>query len=388
MKIAFIGQKGIPAVSGGVERHVEDLAVRLAERGHEIIAYTRPHYTDPSVKSYKGVRLVSLPSFATKSLDAITHTFFACIDVVRHRVDVIHFHSIGPSSLIWLARLLNPRAKILSTFHSRDYYQEKWGWFARLYLRFGERMACKSADATIAISKSLARSAEEHYGTNVAYIPNGVAEARHLTPHTIKQWGLEKNNYILTVARLIPNKGIHDLITAYQQLETDKKLVIVGSGSFTESYERSLKELAADNPNIIFTASQSGETLEELYSNAALFVQSSELEGLSIALLEAMSYGKPILVSDIPENIEALAGNGITFKVKDSEDLARQMKYCLEEHAEMSQLAEKALQRSRTEYAWSAIITNTETVYTEVLNDRSAKRHKVMLLSSRLWTLL
>ncbi|HRH32528.1 MAG TPA: glycosyltransferase family 4 protein [bacterium] len=388
MKIAFIGQKGIPAISGGVERHVEDLAVRLAAQGHEVIAYTRPHYTDPLLTEYKGVRLISLPSIATKSLDAISHTFLACFDIIRLQVDIIHFHSIGPSSLIWLAKLLNPRVKIISTFHSRDYFQEKWGLGARLYLKFGEWMACRAADTTIAISKSLANSAEADYGRKVEYVPNGVAEVSLKAADKINKWGLVKDNYILTVARLIPNKSIHHLIEAYKQLATDKKLVIVGGSAFTETYETYLKELAADNPDIIFTDSQSGDILAELYSNTCLFVQCSELEGLSIALLEAMAYGKGILVSDIPENIEAISNTGKTFKVKNTEDLLKQLQWCLEEKEVMSNLGRAAQERALTTYNWDLIVKETENIYIALLAEKYTSRNTKLLAISRFWTLI
>ncbi len=388
MKIAFIGQKGLPAVSGGVERHVEDLAVRLVARGHKVIAYTRPHYTNPTLDSYKGIELISLPSVRSKSLDAITHTFLACFAVMRQRVDIIHFHSIGPSSLIGLAKLLNPGVKIVATVHSPDYYRDKWGFFARTYLKFGERTACRSAHATIAISKSLTENAEQNYGRPVSYIPNGVAVAVNREAQEIKKWGLEKDNYILSVARLVPEKGTHDLIEAYKNLVTDKKLVIVGSGAFNEKYEDYLKKLAGTNPNIIFTGNQSGDILSELFSNAYLFAQTSELEGLSIALLEAMSYGKRILISDIPENIEVIGQTGKTFKVKDIKDLTLQLNNCLHEGEALSELGQAAKERVTFYYHWDKITQSIENIYGELLTERFNRRNNKLMMISRFWTVV
>lgn len=174
MKIYFIGQKGIPAKFGGIERHVEDLSVRLADSGHEVYVYTRPNYTSPELLEYKGVKLISLPNVRTKHLDAITHTAKACVDAAKREVDIIHFHSIGPSSLIWLVKLLKPKVPIVATFHTKCYLHKKWGILARGYLKFGETMACKFADRTIAVSKSLKKYADNKYKISAVYIPNGV----------------------------------------------------------------------------------------------------------------------------------------------------------------------------------------------------------------------
>jgi len=374
MKIAFIGQKGIPSISGGIEKHVEDLAVSLAQRGHEIIVYTRPNYTDKNLKDYKGVRLISLPSIVTKNLDAISHTFFAVLDLIRRDVDIVHFHAIGPSSLIWLAKILKPRAKVVATFHCQDYFHQKWSLFARLYLRFGEYVACTAANRTIAVSKTLSQYVAMVYGREAIYIPNGVNEMIKEEPEMIKQFGLLKNNYILAVSRLVRHKGLHHLIKAFRNVKTDKKLVIVGDGAFTDEYVNELKTLAKDDARIIFTGAQKGQALAELFSNATLFVQPSESEGLSIALLEAMAYGNAALVSDIPENKEAIGDRGFTFVNKSVEDLTNKLTELLSNEALVVSVAEKAKARMIKEYNWKNIADNTEMVYGELLAESLAER--------------
>lgn len=367
MKIYFIGQKGIPTKFGGVERHVEELSTRLVKAGHEVFVYVRPNYTDKKLTKYKGVNLICLSSVATKHLDAISHTFRACLDVIRRDADVIHFHSIGPSSLLWLVKLLKPGVPVVATFHSMCYFHQKWGWFARAYLKFGEMVACVVADATIAISKSLTNYAKKTYGREAIYIPNGVGMAEFMAPNEIKQWGLTKSNYILSVSRLVRHKGIHYLIEAYNRLKTDKKLVIVGEGAFTDDYVKELKLLAEGNKNIIFTGSQNGDILQELFSNAYLFVQPSESEGLSIALLEAMSYGKATLVSDIPENIEAIEDAGLTFKNKDADDLSEKLQYSLENELIVRANGLLGCERAKEHYNWEAITAEIIKVYNQAI---------------------
>ncbi len=384
MKIIFIGQKGVPSKSGGVEKHVEELAVGLAAKGHEVLAYTRPHYTDPNVTEYKGIKLISLPSLKTKNLDAISHTFLACLDLMRRKVDVIHFHSIGPSSLIWLARIIKPSAKIVATFHCQDYYHKKWSLFGRMYLKFGEWMACHAADKTITVSKQLKIYASNEYGVNAEYIPNGVPTADFKSVNEIKTlWDLEKDSYILAVSRLVRHKGIHYLIEAFKKLATDKKLVIVGEGAFTDDYVTEIKALASTDNRIIFTGAQHGDVLKELLSNAYLFVQPSESEGLSIALLEAMSYAKTAVVSDIPENMEAISDTGVTFNSQNAFSLSDKLSALLNDPQRVFELGQTAMKRAASEYNWEMIVSNTEQLYGQLLAERLAVKLKHQSIATR-----
>jgi len=365
MKIVFIGQKGIPAKTGGVERHVESLALKLAADGQEVLVYSRHNYS-LGLKEYKGVKIISLPNLPGKNFEAITHTFLACLDVIFRKVDVIHFQSIGPASLLWLVKLLKPRTPIVFTFHCQDYYHQKWGRVAKWYLKFGEKIGCLWADKIIVISKELNNYVTHKYKKTAIYIPNGASVNEILPPKEIRRYGLEENNYLVAVSRLVRHKGLQYLVEAYKQLKIDKKLVIVGAGAYTDDYVRELHDLAKGDDNIIFTGNQSGRSLAELYSNAYAFIQPSESEGLSIALLEAMSYGRACLVSDIEANQEALGDTGLTFKNKDVNDLKNKLEYLLSNPEQIAILGQKALARVATEYNWENIVTSTQKVYNEL----------------------
>lgn len=377
MKIYFIGQKGIPAVYGGVEKHVEEIARRLVKAGHEVFVYTRPNYTDKNLKKYRGVNLISLPSIATKYLDALSHAWRACLDLTKREVDIIHFHSIGPSSLIWLARILKPGVPIIFTFHTKCYEHKKWGALARLCLKIGETIACRLADKVIAISPSLSEYAFRKYKISAAYIPNGVSLPELVKAEKIKIWGLKKDNYILAVTRLVGHKGMQYLIAAYQNLKTDKKLVITGDGVWTDNYVKELKDAARGNKNIIFTGNQIGASLAELFSNSYLFVQPSESEGLSIALLEAMAYKNCCLVSDIAENKNAIGQAGFTFKNKNIKSLRQKLAYLLEQPSLAAKIGTSARPRAKLYYDWNNIMNNTILLYKSALvekeNLKSAK---------------
>lgn len=364
MKVAFIGQKGIPAAGGGVERYVEDVAVRLAALGHEAVVYTRSYYTPSDLKDYKGVTLKSLPSLRTKHLDAISHTFFSVIHACFSNVDVIHFQSIGPALLAWIPKILRPSIKIVSTLQSRDYEHLKWGSFARLMLKLGERSMCRFSDQLIVVTENMREYIRVMYNLPASVIPNGAnLYERITTTDHIKLFGLESNSYIVAISRLVRHKGLNYLVEAYKQMKTDKKLVIVGSGSFTDEYVTELKELAGDHPNILFTGSQTGGVLAELYSQAALFVQPSESEGLSLALLEAMSRQAPVLVSDIPANTEAVQDGGFIFENKNIQDLKGKIEWILSHPKEANEKASRARQIIEEQYNWETIVQEIEKTY-------------------------
>lgn len=368
MKIYFIGQKGIPANGGGVERHVEELATRLAASGQEVFVFSRQKYTKFTGLSYKGVTILNTPAIYTKHFEAITHTFFSIISLIGQEVDLVHVHSIGPALLIPLIKLLKPRAKVVVTIHSPDYFHQKWNGFARFMLRLGERFGAMFADQVVTVSKNLSQYLWHAYHCQATYIPNGV-RLPELKPSTepLKAWDLQPQGYIVAISRLIRHKGLHHLIRAYQMVKTDKKLVIVGGAEYTDDYVNELHAMAAGNPNIIFTGKQSGAALEALFAYAYVFVQPSESEGLSIALLEALSYNQAMLVSDIPENMEVAKDLALSFKQADHADLAKQLEQLLA-HPEIVADYKKSGRDFVAQYHdWDIIVRNTLDLYQKVV---------------------
>lgn len=377
MRIAFIGQKGIPALSGGVEKHVEHLAVRMAKEGHDVSAYVRSHYTDPSLREYKGVKLIHVPSVHSKNLDAITHTFLATMHALFCRYDVIHYQSIGPSTLSFIPRLLKRKAKVVATFHCMDQFHKKWGWFARQYLKFGEYAVCAFPEKTIAVSEGLREHAFKQYGCDASVIPNGAEIVLEAGTETLKRFDLKEQRYILSVGRLVKHKGVHYLIKAFEQLEDTNripnncKLVIVGKNADTPEYERYLKVMSEGRDNVLFLGEQTGESLKELFAHAAVFVQPSESEGMSIALLEAMGHGLPTVVSDIEANVEAIGEAGLTFENKNVDDLKTKLAYILSRPEEAERLGKAACRRIREQYSWDAIARKTLKLYEAVVTNSS-----------------
>ncbi len=372
--IAMIGSKGIPAASGGVERHVEELSTRLVRQGLRVLVYTRPWYAPRKLLRYKGVELRPLPSIHTKHLDAITHSIIAIIHAtVIERVDIIHLHGIGPALLTPLVRLI-PGLRVVVTYHSPDYYHQKWGWFARASLRLGEWVACRFADELIVVSKELERHVWAVYRRASTVIPNGasIVSGRAPTPSIQRRLGIPRPGYILYVGRLIPHKGVHTLIAAWKALRTKIPLVIVGQGYYTDGYVQSLTTLAGGDPNIIFCGQRRGNELDVLFRGASIVVQPSQSEGLSLSLLEAMSYAKPVVVSDIVENREVMTNSDFWFHSTDVNDLVRVLKFVINRpdvSKKQGKINQEMIERW---YNWNTIALVT------------AERYRAMLVTEQL----
>ncbi len=381
MRIAMIGQKTVPFIGGkggGVERHVEELAHRLVKKGHEVTAYSRSYLIDKKITDYKGVKLLYTPSVPTKNLDTITHVLTSTIHALFQKYDIIHYHGVGPSTLSWLPRIFNPRVKVIVTFHSIDRFHKKWGAFARWYLGFGEWTAVKFPHKTIAVSRSIQQYCEQRFKKTPVYIPNGTNLNKTIEAHDnlIRRWGIQKDSYILAVARLIRHKGVHYLIEAYRELEKRhgtnpdnwpggkvRKLVIAGAPSYTDDYLDYLKILAAASPNIEFVGFQQGETLAQLFANAYLYVHPSEAEGLAITILEAMSYGTCVLVSNIPENLESVDHAGFTFKSKNVHDLYEMLVYLLDYPESVKKHGDEGFDFIKQNFNWDDIVDDIEKIY-------------------------
>ena len=366
----MIGQKGIPARSGGIERHVEELSAELAARGHEVLVFCRSWYVWP-VREHRGVRCIKTRSIPTKHLDAITATFTSIIAATREKVDIFHFHGVGPALLSWLPKLLNPRAKVIVTFHCIDRHHKKWNWFARLMLYTGERLAISAPDATIAVSKTLETYIRLSYGSDGKYIPNGTqVPGEDYDPALLKPFTLEPGKYLMMCSRLVRHKGAHVLINAFKELKRsnakltkDFKLAIVGGSAFTDDYVRELHELAKGDSSIVLTGNQTGNTLHALFAGSYAAVHPSESEGLPIAVLEAMSYGKCVLSSDIPENMELTEDHGLTFETNNVDDLVKKLSQLLEEPDSVETIGRKARIHVAKNYDWKDIAETTEYLY-------------------------
>lgn len=373
MKIAFVGQKGIPAIAGGgVENYVDHVAVRLARKGHQVFVYTRSQYAEEG--DYKNVKVIATKSIPTKNLDAATHTLFS----IWHSffisdLDVLHINSVGPALFTIFAKIgfglkylfSGKYTKVVFTFHSADWYHGKWNLFAKSMLKLGAWIGCNFADEVITVSKSLRYFANSEFDIKTTYIPNGTDFNNITSDSELAQFGIKKRGYIVFISRLVKHKNAHILIQAYQQMarKYGKKLVIVGSSSYTKDYEKYIHNLANGDKNIIFTGHQSGRTLKQLFANAAIYVLPSSSEGLSISLLEAGSYGVPIIISNIRENIEVVGDLAHVARVNSIVSLKHQLESVLGDYKGALELADMLQSEIKYHYSWNNIVKAIENVY-------------------------
>ena len=369
LKIAMLGHKRVPSREGGIEVVVEELATRMVRMGHQVTCYNRrghhvsgKDFDTKNEKYYKGIRLKRVFTVEKRGLAAMSSSFFAAIRVAFGRYDVVHFHAEGPCAMIWLPKLLGKRC--IATIHGLDHQRAKWGKFAQWYILLGEKMAVKYADEIIVLSKGVQSYFWENYRRKTVFIPNGVNVAQKRKANLITQkFQLIKDEYILYVGRLVPEKGLEYLIRAFKKVKTSKKLVLAGGSSDTNEFETKLKKLASGDERIIFTGFVQGEILEELYSNAYIYTLPSDLEGMPLSLLEAMSYGNCCLVSDIEECSSVVEQNAIIFRKGNIKDLKEKLQDAIDSEELVKKIGSVSAEFICNKYNWDDITRSTIELY-------------------------
>lgn len=370
LRIAMFGHKRIPSREGGVEIVVEELCTRLVRDGHTVVCYNRAgHHVsgaeyDAKIKNqYKGIKLKTVPTIEKKGLAAVSSSFFAALCCALGRYDVVHIHAGGPAFFAWLPKLFGK--KVVVTIHGIDWQREKWkNGFGSKFIRQGERNAVKYADEIIVLSKGVQDYFQETYGRKTHFIPNGVNRPAIKNAEIItEKYGLTKDSYFLFLGRLVPEKGIRYLVEAFKQIKTDKKLVIAGGSSDTDEFACKLKELSKSDSRIIFTGFVQGEILDELYSNAYVYTLPSDLEGMPLSLLEAMSYGNCCLVSDIPECTEVVENKAVIFKKSNVSELVRKLQENCDNSRKVRELKKVASNFILNKYNWDDVVKKTEIIY-------------------------
>ena len=369
VKIAMLGHKTIPSRQGGIEIVVEELAVRMAALGHQVTIYNRSghhvsgkEFDQKKLREYKGIRMKYVPTIDKKGLAAVSASFFAAVAAAFGKYDVVHFHAEGPCAMLWLPKLFGKRC--IATVHGLDHQRAKWGKFASAYIMLGEKCAVRFADEIIVLSEGVQKYFLDTYGRKTRFIPNGVNRPVIHEAEIIKnKFGLEKDTYILFLGRLVPEKGLRYLIQAFKQVKTDKKLVIAGGSSDTDEFASELWEMAKDDDRIVFTGFVQGQELDELYSNAYVYTLPSDLEGMPLSLLEAMSYGNCCLVSDIDECASVVEDKALIFKKSDVNDLKEKLQLVCDQSKIVEQMKAEAADFICGKYNWDDVVKETLSLY-------------------------
>jgi glycosyltransferase involved in cell wall biosynthesis len=362
LRVAFIGGRGVVSKYSGIETYYEEIGKRLTGMGHQVTAYCRTYFTPPG-EEHNGMRVVRLPTIRSKHLETLVHTFLSTLHVLTRPCDVVHYHALGPALFSFIPRLAGKKTVV--TVQGLDWQRKKWGRIASAVLRLGERAAVSLPSHTMVVSQTLREYYRDGYGAETYYVPNGGLLRERRLPDKIFDWDLEPRKYILFLGRFSPEKGCHLLVEAYEKLNTDIKLVMAGASSYCDDYSRRLQAHAGERIKILNWVS--GEVLDELLSNAMVFVLPSDLEGLSLALLDAMGAGICVLGSDVAENKEAIDDAGFTFRRGDAADLADRLRFLIANPAVREAAGQAAKRRVREHYQWPEIAAKIERVYFEMM---------------------
>lgn len=369
LHIAMLGHKRIPSREGGVEVVVEELATRMAAMGHQVTCYNRSghhvagaEFDSISWTEYKGVHLISVFTIERRGLAAMTSSIIATVQASFKNYDVVHIHAEGPAFLCWLPKLLGK--KVIVTVHGLDHRRTKWSRLASTYIMMGEKNAVRFADEIIVLSHSVQQYFEEMYHRKTVFIPNGVNRPQMRSAKCITEaYGLQKDSYLLFLGRLVPEKGIAGLVSAFQKVHTNKKLVIAGGSSDTDVFMKELQTMSQDDARIIFTGFVQGQMLEELYSNAYIYVLPSDLEGMPLSLLEAMSYGNCCLTSDISECAEVVEDHAVLFEKGNIEDLTHRIQQLCDAPELVQKYRDGAADYICEKYNWDTVAEQTVRLY-------------------------
>lgn len=374
MKVAMVGHKVIPSRRGGIENVLTSLCPLLVEKGIDVTCYNRSsdkveneYIGTVKDKKYKGVTLKNAWTINRKGLSAMVASFTAAICATFWKYDIVHFHAEGPCAAMWIPKMFGK--KCVATVHGLDWQREKWGkGFASKYIKFGEKVMVKCADEIIVLSESAREYFKQNYNRDTVLIHNGIDKpAKKEADEITKIYGLSKDEYICIVSRLTAEKGVHYLIDAYNSIKTNKKLVIAGDTSDTDEYVELLKQKALGNPDIIFTGFISGDVLTEIYSNAYVVTLPSDIEGMSLSLLESLAYGNAVLCSDIPENTLVTENKAMHFRKSNVEDLAKKLQaMCVDEEI-VKELKYGVDEFILSKYNWNDVADSTYNLYKKVL---------------------
>ncbi|MBE2197602.1 MAG: DUF1972 domain-containing protein [Anaerolinea sp.] len=366
MRIALLGTRGIPASYSGFETCVEQLGQRLVERGHDVTVYCRTHHITYEGSHYKGMRLVKLPTITNKYLDTMVHSFISSLHALGQGYDVALYFIAGNSPVTWILRLVG--TKTLLNVDGLDWKREKWPMLAQKYIQFAEYLATKLPNVYLTDSQVVQGYYQDRFNSKPPYIPYG-SEVQLLPPgEVLSRFGLEAQQYVLFVGRLVPENCAHHLVEAFRELETNMKCVIVGDAPYAEAYIADLKARAAGDPRIVFTGYVFGDGYHELGANAYIFVETSGVGGTHPALVEAMAFGACVITHDTPENLETIGAAGFGYNGRSgASDLRQILNRLLQEPQTVAAYQHLAQERARAYYTWETVTNAYEDLFRQLV---------------------
>jgi len=378
LSVAFVGGRGVVGTYSGIETYYEEVGERLARRGHQVTAYCRSYFT-PDVAEHRGIRVRRLPCLRTKHLETLSHSLLATLECLGRGYDVVQYHAVGSAPLAMVPRLFGQTTVV--SVRGLDWQRGKWGTVARGALKLGEWASVHFPTATVVVSQTLQRHYADAHGRATICIPNAVVPAPPRPADRIRRFGLERDGFLLFAGRLSPEKGVHTLLEALRPLPRRRRLVVAGGSSYSPGYVAALRRDAWDD--VIFTGNVDHATMEELLSNCYAYILPSTMEGLSVGLLEALSFGNCIVASDIPANREVIGDAGLTFPPGDAEALRGQLAALLDDPALVVRYRQMAAAHARSQPDWDEVARRTEALYLDILEGRRPPAVETVRLHGR-----
>jgi glycosyltransferase involved in cell wall biosynthesis len=366
MKIAIMGIRGIPAKYGGFETFAEQLAPRLVKKGHHVVVYGRSNIIDYKEKYYKGVKLIILPTISHKYLDTPIHTLFSVIHSLFHQYDVILICNAANSIFSFIPRLTGKR--VVVNVDGIERRRKKWNWFGKLWYLMGEMFSCIFPNQIVTDAQMIEKYYLRRYNKRSTMISYGYDPERVSTVEILAKFGLSPKEYVLFVGRFEPENNVHLVITAFEKVKTEKKLVIIGNAPYSSNYREYLFDLAKGDKRIIFTGYTFGASYREFQSNAYCYIHAGEVGGSPPALIEAMGFANCVIVNGTPENIEVVGNSGLIYKENDSEDLKEKLQYVIDNPNLIKSYGEKARERVEQNYSWDVVTDKYEKLFLQMLN--------------------
>lgn len=364
MKIAVMGIRGIPANYGGFETLAEELAPRLVKKGHEVTVYGRANIIKYNKKMYKGVKIKILPTISHKYFDTVFHTFLCTIHSLFERYDVILICNAANSIFSILPRLTG--TKVVVNVDGIERRRKKWNWFGKLWYFFGELFSVVFPNKIISDAKVIQQYYKRKYRRNSVFIPYGAHTGKVSTTNVLNRFGLEPNGYFLYVSRLEPENNAHIVIKAFEEVKSDKKLVIVGDAPYAQDYIHSLKK--TKDKRILFTGFIFGKGYREFQSHAYCYIHATEVGGTHPALIEAMGFGNCVIANGTPENREVLSGTGLIYRKNNVEDLRKKMQFVVENPKILGEYITKAKRRIQQKYSWEFVKEEYERLFLQLIS--------------------
>jgi glycosyltransferase involved in cell wall biosynthesis len=380
LKIALMGTRGVPASYSGFETCVEQLGSRLAARGHDVTVYARKHHITYDQPTYRGMKLVKLPTIPNKYLDTIVHTFLSSVHGLFQGYDIVLYFIAGNSLVAWVPRLAGQKSII--NVDGLDWKREKWPEFAKRYIRFAEKISGTTANAVISDSRVVQRYYQDVYHIPTTYIAYGAELPRREPGETLQKLGLKPRGYVLYVGRLVPENCAHHLVEAWHGLDTDMKCVIVGDAPYVDEYKAKLRSY--QDSRVIMPGYLFGEGYWELASNAYAFALTSGVGGTHPALVESMAFGNCVIVHDTPENRETIGDAGLTYDGKlGGEALRPVLRQLLDDPALVENYRQKAASRAARIFSWEAVTDAYEALFYDVLDGENVALFETSVSTSR-----